>query len=119
MSINNTNVDEIYNNCKDLILDLDNYFQKHKNLSNIDTNELKNKYSHLSDTSPTLFSYILREFVKTRNNSDEESKFLDTLNNVLRNLKQIQTGELTQLDASGKIGTFFANNYIKNFDKMR
>jgi hypothetical protein len=119
MSVNNTNADEIYNNCKDLVLDLDRYFQKHKTLEGIDKNELKNKYTHLSDTSPTLFNYILREFVSTRNDSEKEQKFLDTLNNVLHNLKQIQTGELTQMDASGKIGTFFANNYIKDFDQMR
>ena len=119
MSLNNTNVDEIYNNCRDMISELDIYFQTHNNLSGIDTNQLKNKYNHLSETSPTLFKYILREFVTTRNDGDKETKFLDTLNNVLHNLKQIQTGELTQLDASGKVGSFFANNYIKDFDKMR
>ena len=113
MDINKTNVNVIRQETLDLISALDN------NVENLNVSDLQESFKNLFTTSPTLFSFIIKNYSKTRNDKREEEKFKLNLNTLLNSIQDIQLGKVSHTEASGKIGTHLAHTYIPDFKNMR
>lgn len=73
------------------------------------------RYNLLYKTSKTLFNMILKEATTP---SFNELEFTNKLDNMLNLIKQIQTAEVSQYDASGQIGKILASEYIDVIKKQ-
>jgi hypothetical protein len=114
-NIHLTKVNEIKKEIKDLIDELKqtNYTYIPKRHSNDPEDstfiQLQNKYTFLSKTSKTLFLYIVRE---TNSQTFNKEAFDSKINELLRLITRIQNSEITQDDASKKVGVMLADEYI-------
>lgn len=115
MDIKNVNVDLIkieINNLFNEIYSLNYILIKKNNADDPDDItciRLKNKYKCLFNTSKTLFNYILSEINKDNFNKNIFDK---KINSMLSMISKIQKSEITQDDASKKVGIMLADEYI-------
>jgi hypothetical protein len=87
---------------------------KKNNVQDPDDNNyiiFKTKYKYLFNTSKTLFNYILSEINK---NGFNKVNFDFKINEMLYMIHKIQNSEITQDEASKKVGVMLANQYIPN-----
>ena len=101
-NINDTDVSQIRKEVYDMIYDI-----AHNNKN--DQGELQAKYEYLYQTSKGLFKFVL-----TNINADnfKSSTFYGTLELMLNKIEEIQQNKISQLNASGVIGTHLAKSYI-------
>ena len=113
MDIHKTDINLIRQETLDLITILD------ENTSNLNVSDLEIRFKNLFDTSPTLFSFIIKNYKKTRNDKREEDKFKQNLDLILNGIRDVQLGRVSHTEASGKVGTHLAHTYIPDFKNMR
>ena len=103
-NVNDTKIDLIRNNVKNLLNDLNNT----KNVSDEFKQILIEKYQYLYSTSKGLFEFILKEYTKI----GFDKMFYKNLDLMLTQISKIQNSEVTQYKASEVIGTIIGNQYI-------
>lgn len=109
-TVHNTNVDMIRNNVFDLINELENTnYVYTKTPYDPVFESLKNKYNYLHKTSKTLFVFITQE---TNKKNFSKEIFYRKIDEILNLVLKIQKSELTQNEASEKVGVMLANEYI-------
>jgi len=98
-NIKDTDTSKVRSECDMMIKDIFTFSEK----------ELENKYEYLFKTSKGLFNYILKE-----HNSSTFNKviFDKKLNTMLSMIENIQNNKISQHEASTKIGTSLAGEYI-------
>ena len=108
--IHKTNVDKIKQDIFELIQELKetNYIYT-KMTGDTIFESLKNKYNYLYKTSKTLFTFIVQE---TNNTNFIKEHFDRKINEIFNLILKIQKDEITQNEASEKVGVMLANEYI-------
>lgn len=96
-NINDTNVSKIRLECFDLLSDI------------LYNREYRDKYQYLQNTSPVLYNFILKE---TSLDTFNQTVFEHNLDSMLILIYKIQKKELTQDEASRKVGSELADRYI-------
>lgn len=102
-NINDTKVNKIREQVKNLLEDLNNGDNKEL---------LEQKYEYLYSTSKTLFEFIIRETAKKNFN---KSQFDTNLDFMLNHILKIQNKELSQNDASENVGKLVAKQFIPQY----
>lgn len=99
-SILDTNIYEIQKNIHDMLELLDKKTLKSETA-------LKKHFSHLSNTSPTLFNFILK-------NHDKQDRkiLLSNINMMLSLVLKVQHSEVSLYDASAIVGQKIGEQYI-------
>jgi hypothetical protein len=111
MSVNDTNVNIIKKECYDLITELKTTEPE----INQGIEYLEQKYNYLFKTSETLFKLIIKDSLQPNFNYNT---FENKLNVMLDYILKIQNSNITQNEASEKIGVVVADEYIpKNLYK--
>jgi hypothetical protein len=106
-NIHDTNVSLIQSQVQSLLKDIDNLQDNDKAIDF--EYEFKKKYKHLSNTSSTLFKYILTNYNTPNFNM---SFFQKTLDLMLHNVSKIQDNKTSQHNASTQVGQILAKEYI-------
>lgn len=74
--------------------------------------ELSKQFSHLYNTSKTLFKFIINNANSKTTPNHNQNFFIKTIDLMLNKISDIQKGKLSQLEASSIIGTHVAKEYI-------
>lgn len=106
-NIHDTNVSLIRSQVESLLKDIDNLENNEKAIDF--EHVFKKKYKHLSNTSSTLFKYILTNYNTSKFNM---SFFQSTLDFMLGNVSKIQDNKTSQHNASTQVGQILAKEYI-------
>jgi Asp-tRNA(Asn)/Glu-tRNA(Gln) amidotransferase B subunit len=108
--IHKTNVEKIKQDIAELIKELkETDYIYTKTPGDTMFESLQNKYNYLYKTSKTLFAFIVQEANKTNFSKENFDK---KINEILNLILKIQKSELTQNEASEKVGVMLANEYI-------
>jgi hypothetical protein len=112
-NIKDTNVDVVKQEIELLLKELDDIKKKGESPNDYLYN-LEKKYKDLKKTSSKLFEFTINESQKPTFNKDQ---FLKNLNMMLNSILNIQNSKISQYDASIKVGTSLANQYIPHLKK--
>lgn len=101
--------DKLHNEIRMLLKELDEILtSKDPDVSSW-SSLLEKKYKYLSSNSPTLFKYILKNYGQ----KDFDKAFFEkTIKLMLVNIENIQNSKISQHDASEKVGTHLAHQFI-------
>ncbi len=110
-NIQNTNVDIIKSEIINLTEILDIGIIKSENV-------LKNRFSILFNTSPSLFKFIMKNYQNIKYDQLETKKFYDNINMMLKLITDIQESKISQYDASVFIGKNLAEQYVPILTKI-
>lgn len=113
-NIKDTNVDIVKQEIESLLKDLENIKIKGDESPDDYLYNLEKKYKNLKNTSSKLFEFTIKEFQKPNFN---KSDFLKNLHMMLNSILNIQNSKISQYDASVKIGTSLAHQYIPHLKK--
>lgn len=113
-NIKDTNVDIVKQEIESLLKELENIKTQNKESPNDYLYNLEKKYKNLKNTSSKLFEFTIKEFQKSNFNKE---LFLKNLNMMLDSILNIQNSKISQYDASVKIGTSLAHQYIPHLKK--
>ena len=113
-NIKDTNVDIVKQEIESLLKDLENIKIKGDESPDDYLYNLGKKYTNLKTTSSKLFEVTIKEFQKPNFN---KSYFLKNLHMMLDSILNIQNSKISQYDASVKIGTSLAHQYIPHLKK--
>jgi hypothetical protein len=112
-NIKDTNVNIIKEEIESLLKELNNIKNKGESPNDYLYN-LEKKYKDLKKTSSKLFEFTINEFQKPTFNKHH---FLKNLNMMLESILNIQKSNISQYDASIKIGSSLAHQYIPHLKK--
>lgn len=110
-NIKDTDVNVIRRNIEELTTEIEKIVSRQEDPSQFEYS-LKKKYNHLSNTSPTLFKFILKSYATPTFNKEFFDK---TINLMLSKISTIQNSNDTstsQHTASEHIGTHLAQEFI-------
>lgn len=114
-NIKDTNVDIIKQETQALLKELDDITKRGDSLNDYQYN-LEKKYKNIKNTSSKLFEFVIKEYQKPNFNKEH---FLKNLNMMLDTILNIQNSKISQYDASVKIGTSLAHQYIPQIKKKQ
>ena len=112
-NIHDTDVDLIKKKVQLLLNDLEQIIDK-KESPKDHVYSLEKKYKYIKTTSPGLFNFIIQQYGTHKFNKDN---FLKNLDMMLNEIANIQKSKISQYDASVKIGTSIASQYIPQLKK--
>jgi DNA polymerase III gamma/tau subunit len=112
-NIKDTNVHNIKQDLESLLKELDNIIKK-KESPNDYLYNLEKKYKDLKQTSPKLFEFTIKEYQKP---TFDKEQFLKNINMMLDTILNIQNSKISQYDASVKVGSSLAYQYIPQLKK--
>lgn len=103
-NIHLTKVDDIRHNVSDFVRVMQD------DMNNLhDINYYENMFPTLHKTSKTLFNFIFKE---CRKKNFDRNSFQNKLEQMLVLIEKIQKSEISQNNASEKVGEFLAKEYI-------
>ncbi len=110
-NVNDTNTTLIKKQVETFIFDI-KYYTAGNDIPPVDF--FKKKFKYLHDTSKSLFKYIYE------NHQDVlKETFASDINKMLDLILQIQNGNISQYDASAKVGEFIGKKYIPQLSEPK
>lgn len=113
-NIHDTNTTLIKQEIDNLMKDIDN-LEPTENPKDWEST-FRNKYTHLSNNSNTLFLYILSNYKKPSFNL---TFFNKTIELMLSKISNIQNSNVTQYDASADVGSHLASTFIPQLKHLK
>lgn len=112
-NIHDTDVDLIKKKVNLLLKDLEEIVNKNESPKDY-VSTLEKKYKSIKTTSSGLFNFIIQQYGTSKFNKDI---FLKNLDMMLNEISNIQKSKISQYDASVKIGSSIASQYIPQLKK--